>query len=90
VRAKVVKNKVAPPFHSAEFDILYDQGISKSNCILDMAVARNILQKSGTWFLYGQDKIGQGKENARRFLEENPKLLKELETKVRSEVSVAP
>jgi recombination protein RecA len=90
VRAKVVKNKVAPPFHSAEFDILYDQGISKSNCILDMAVARNILQKSGAWFLYGQDKIGQGKENARRFLEENPKLLKELETKVRAEVSVVP
>ncbi len=88
VRAKVVKNKVAPPFHKAEFDILYDQGISKSGCILDMAAERNILEKSGAWFIYGQDKIGQGKENARRFLEENPKLLKELETKVREQVSV--
>ena len=87
VRAKVVKNKVAPPFHKAEFDILYDQGISKSSCILDMAVERNILQKSGAWFIYGQDKIGQGKENTRRFLEESPKLLKELETKVRATVS---
>ncbi len=89
VRAKVVKNKVAPPFHKAEFDILYDRGISSTSCILDMAVERNILQKSGTWFVYGQDKIGQGRENARRFLDENPKLLKELETKVREETPAA-
>lgn len=83
VRAKVVKNKVAPPFHKAEFDILYDQGISRSGCILDMAAEQNILQKSGAWFLYGEDKLGQGKDNARRFLEENPKVLKELEKKVK-------
>ena len=89
VRAKVVKNKVAPPFHQAEFDILYDRGISSTGCILDMAVERNILQKSGVWFVYGQDKIGQGRENARRFLDENPKLLKELETKVREETPAA-
>ena len=88
VRAKVVKNKVAPPFRQAEFDILYDQGISKSSCILEVAVEHNILQKSGAWFIYGQDKIGQGKENARHFLEETPKLLKELETKIREKVSV--
>lgn len=83
VRAKVVKNKVAPPFHKAEFDIYYDQGISRSGCILDMAAEHNILQKSGAWFLYGEDKLGQGKDNARRFLEENPKVLKELEKKVK-------
>ncbi len=88
VRAKVVKNKVAPPFRKAEFDILFGQGISKSSCILDMAVEHNILQKSGTWFIYGQDKIGQGKENARNFLEGNPKVLKELENKVKEKVSV--
>jgi len=86
VRAKVVKNKVAPPFRKAEFDILYDQGISKSNCIIDMALEREILKKSGAWFIYGQQKLGQGKENTRRFLEENPKLLKELEVKVREQV----
>ena len=88
VRAKVVKNKVAPPFRKAEFDILYDQGISSSSCILEMAVEHNILQKSGAWFIYGQDKVGQGKENARRFLEENPKLLKALETKVKEKISL--
>jgi len=87
VRAKVVKNKVAPPFHKAEFDILYDQGISKTNCILDMAVEHNMLQKSGAWFIYGEDKIGQGRENARKFLEGNPKILKELETKVKEKIS---
>ncbi|MCQ9207971.1 MAG: recombinase RecA [Omnitrophica bacterium] len=87
VRAKVVKNKVAPPFRKAEFDILYDQGISKTNCILDMALEHNILQKSGAWFIYGKDKIGQGKENTRRYLEENLKLLKELESKVKEKVS---
>ena len=88
VRAKVVKNKVAPPFRKAEFDILYDQGISSSSCILEMAVEHNILQKSGAWFIYGQDKVGQGKENARRFLEENPKLLKELKAKVKEKISL--
>jgi recombination protein RecA len=88
VRAKVVKNKVAPPFRKAEFDILYDQGISSSSCILEMAAEHNILQKSGAWFIYGQDKVGQGKENARRFLEENPKLLKELEAKVKEKISL--
>lgn len=86
VRAKVVKNKVAPPFRKAEFDILYDQGISKANCIIDMAVEYEILKKSGAWIIYGQEKLGQGKENTRRFLEANPKILKELELKVRQQV----
>ncbi|MBU3933207.1 MAG: recombinase RecA [Candidatus Omnitrophica bacterium] len=89
VRAKVVKNKVAPPFHKAEFDIFFDRGISRSSCLLDMAVECNILQKSGAWFVYGQDKIGQGRENARHFLDENPKLLKELEARVREKTPAA-
>jgi recombination protein RecA len=87
VRAKVVKNKVAAPFHKAEFDIFYDRGICKSSSVLDMGVEHNILQKSGSWILYGQNKLGQGKENARRFLTENPKLFKELETKVREKIA---
>ncbi|MBN3038877.1 MAG: recombinase RecA [Candidatus Omnitrophica bacterium] len=88
VRAKVVKNKVAPPFRKAEFDIYYDQGISKTSCILDMALEHNIFQKSGAWFLYGEDKLGQGKDNARRFLEENPKVLKEVENKLKEKIVV--
>lgn len=89
VQAKVVKNKVAPPFRQAEFDIFYDQGISASGCIIDMAVEHEILQKSGAWFLYGQQKLGQGKENSRAFLDGNPELLKELEEKVMAKVTPA-
>jgi recombination protein RecA len=82
-KAKVVKNKVAPPFKEGEFDILYGEGISKAVCILDMAVDLNIINKSGAWFSYGENRIGQGRENARDFLKKDPNLLSEIERKVR-------
>jgi len=82
VRASIVKNKVAPPFRKAEFDIMYDEGISKSGSVLDMAETLGVLQKSGSWFIYGEEKIGQGKENARIYLKENPKVLSKLEKEV--------
>ncbi|HOJ77308.1 MAG TPA: recombinase RecA [Bacillota bacterium] len=82
-KAKVVKNKVAPPFKEAEFDIIYGEGISKIGCILDLAVDLNIINKSGAWFSYGDNRIGQGRENAKEFLSKDPKLLSEVERKVR-------
>lgn len=82
VKVKVVKNKVAPPFRKAEFEIIYGQGISKAGCVLDMAVEYDIVKKSGTWFSYGEDKIGQGKDKARTFLEENKDILAEIENLV--------
>jgi recombination protein RecA len=82
-KVKVVKNKVAPPFKEAEFDIIYGLGISKAGCILDMAVDLNIVAKSGAWFSYGENRIGQGRENAREFLLKDPKLMAEIEQKVR-------
>jgi len=82
-RVKVVKNKVAPPFKQAEFDILYGEGISKEGSILDVAAANDIIQKSGAWYSYGNTRLGQGRENARQYLKENPELAKEIETKVR-------
>jgi len=83
VRVKVVKSKVAPPFKQAEFDIMYDEGISRSSNILEVAEEAGIVQKQGTWISFGEDRIGQGKENARLYLKENPKLLDEIEKKVR-------
>ncbi len=82
-RAKVVKNKMAPPFRDAEFDIMYSLGISKEGDILDNAVNFNIIQKSGTWFSYGETRLGQGRENVKRFLKENPDMLEEVSAKVR-------
>ena len=82
-RVKVVKNKLAPPFKTAEFDIMYGQGISKSGCIVDMALALGIIKKSGAWFSYNDEKIGQGKENTKQTLEKNPDLMNEIETKVK-------
>ena len=83
VKVKVVKNKVAPPFKVAEFDILYGKGISKSAEIVDMAVTLGIVEKSGSWFSYDGAKIAQGKENAKKFFEDNDALMKELEEKIR-------
>ena len=79
VRAKVVKNKVAPPFRDAEFEILFDEGISKTGSLIDIAVAKGLIQKSGTWLSYENEKLGQGKEAARNFLKSNPKLVDKLE-----------
>ena len=83
VRAKVVKNKVAPPFRQAEFDLMYSEGISKEGCIVDMAVECGVAKKSGAWYTYGEERLGQGREAAKQTLLENPELRDELETKVR-------
>jgi len=82
-KIKVVKNKVAPPFRTAEVDIIYGEGISREGDILDLAVAENIVNKSGAWYAYNGDKIGQGRENAKLFLKEHPDLMEEVEQKVR-------
>ncbi|HIV16410.1 MAG TPA: recombinase RecA [Candidatus Alectryocaccobium stercorigallinarum] len=84
VKVKIVKNKVAPPFKEAEFDIMYGQGISRSGDIIDLAVGKDIIQKSGAWFAYKGDKIGQGRENAKLYLEENPDVMDEIEASVRT------
>ncbi|MBR6975507.1 MAG: recombinase RecA [Ottowia sp.] len=88
-RVKVVKNKVSPPFKSAEFDILYGQGISREGEIIDMGVTAKIIEKSGAWYSYNGEKIGQGRDNAREFLRENPQLAREIENKVRAALGVA-
>lgn len=82
-KVKVVKNKVAPPFREAEFDIMYGTGISKEGDVIDVAVDNGIIEKSGTWFSYGDERLGQGRENVKRFLLENPDMYKEIEMKVR-------
>ena len=83
VRAKIVKNKVAPPFRQAEFDLMYGEGISKEGCVLDMGVETGIVNKSGSWFNYGEERLGQGRDAAKRTLQENPDLRNEIENKVR-------
>ncbi|MGC2244580.1 MAG: recombinase RecA [Candidatus Aquilonibacter sp.] len=88
-RAKVVKNKVAPPFRQAEFDITYGRGISKMGSILDVALEQNIVGKSGSWYTYGEQRIGQGRENAKAFLEEHLDMAGEIETKIREALSGA-
>ncbi|MCE2926395.1 MAG: recombinase RecA [Rickettsiales bacterium] len=82
-RVKVVKNKVAPPFRQVEFDIMYGEGISKTGELIDLGVKSNIIEKSGSWFSYDSQRIGQGKENARQFLKDNPKIADEIEKKIR-------
>ena len=82
-RVKIVKNKVAPPFREAEFDIMYGEGISKIGNIFDIAVNLDIIEKSGSWFSYNGNRIGQGRENAKKYLQDNPKILEEVEKKVR-------
>src|SRR5512134_848461 len=87
-RAKVVKNKVAPPFRNADFDILYGEGISREGEIIELGVAHNIIEKSGAWYAYGKDRIGQGKDNAREYLKEHPEIAQEIESKIRAVLGV--
>jgi recombination protein RecA len=89
-KVKVVKNKVAPPFKTAEFDILYGEGISRQGEIVDLGVLHKIVDKSGAWYAYKGEKIGQGKDNSREFLRENPGLADEIENRIREAVGVAP
>jgi recombination protein RecA len=86
----VVKNKVAAPFRQAEFDIEYGQGISSEGCILDLGIEHNIVQKSGSFFSYGDDRLGQGRNNAKGFLRENPQVAKEIEHKIYEALGVDP
>lgn len=85
-RVKVVKNKIAPPFRQAEFDIMYNKGISRSGDIVDLGVTHDIIEKSGAWFAYGEGKIGQGREAAKTYFEENPKVMEEVAKKIRTAV----
>ena len=87
-RVKVVKNKVAPPFRQAEFDILYGEGISREGEVLELGVLHGVLEKSGAWYIYNGDRLGQGKDNSRDFLKENPALAKEIEGKIREKAGV--
>jgi recombination protein RecA len=87
-RVKVVKNKVAAPFKQAEFDILYGQGISREGSLIDLGVEHGVVRKSGAWYTYGADQLGQGKENARSFLRDNPELAGEIEVKIRQELGI--
>ena len=89
-RVRVVKNKVAPPFREAEFDIMYGVGINKAGEIVDLGVELDIVEKSGSWYSYGEERLGQGRDNACDFLRENPKMLAEIEQKVRQEVGLIP
>jgi recombination protein RecA len=89
-KIKIVKNKVAPPFKEAEFDIMFGKGISKTGDILDLATDENIIVKSGAWFSYNDEKIGQGRENVKNYLEERPEVLREVENKVREKYGFAP
>ena len=84
---KIVKNKVAPPFRIAEFDILYGEGVSKESELIDLGVKYNILDKSGAWYSYGKDRIGQGKDNSRIFMKDNPDIAMEIENKIKDFIS---
>ena len=89
-RIKVVKNKVAPPFKTAEFDIIYGEGISKESSVLDLAIANKIISKSGAWYYYGDMRMAQGRDNARLFLKDNSELCDEIEAKIRKVISALP
>ena len=89
-KVKVVKNKLSPPFREAEFDVIYGEGISKEGSVLDLAAEHNVVEKSGTWYTYKSERIGQGRENAKRYLKENPKVLVDLEAKVRDALGLRP
>ena len=87
-RVKIVKNKVAPPFREAEFDVLYGEGISREGDLLDLAVDRRIVDKTGTWFAYSGERLGQGRENVKQFLKDNPEIFKSIDEKVRKELGM--
>jgi recombination protein RecA len=87
-RVKVVKNKVAPPFREAEFDVMYGEGISRIGDLLDLAVDKRIIEKSGAWFAYSGERLGQGRENAKQFLKENPDICRTIEDRVRRELGM--
>jgi len=89
VRVKVVKNKVAPPFRKAEFDIMYGEGISKIGEIIDIGVEKDIIKKSGSWFSYGETRLGQGREAVKKILSDNPDLMEELETKIKAALAAS-
>ena len=86
IKAKVVKNKVAPPFQQVEFDMLHGEGISRESCILDLGVKQGLVEKSGSWYIYETNRIGQGSENARQYLKDNPAITQEIETKIREKM----
>lgn len=89
-RVRVVKNKVAPPFKTAEFDIIYGKGISKQGELIDLGVEHKILEKSGTWFSYKGERLGQGRENAKQFLRDNPDIAKNIEEEIREKLNLKP
>jgi recombination protein RecA len=89
-RVKIVKNKVAPPFREAEFDVMYGEGISREGDLIDQGVERNIIEKSGTWFSYGGERLGQGRENAKAFLKQNKEMAAGIEAKLRKEMGLPP
>ncbi len=89
-KVKVVKNKLSPPFREAEFDVIYGEGISREGSVLDIAVEQNVVEKSGTWYTYKGERVGQGRENAKRYLKDNPKTLADIEGKVRSALGLKP
>ncbi len=90
MKVRVVKNKVAPPFKIAEFDILFGEGISSEGCLLDVAAELDVVKKSGTWYSYGDEKLGQGRDKAREYLKENPQILSEIEIQVRNRLKPQP
>ena len=87
VKVKIVKNKVAPPFRQAEFDIMFGEGISKTGEIIDMGVEFGIVQKSGSWFSYDSNKLGQGRDSVKQLLLDNPEMAKEIEVKIRAKIA---
>jgi len=89
-KVKVVKNKIAPPFREVEFDIVYGRGISKEGEILDMGVEANLIEKSGTWYSYNGERLGQGRENAKNFLRDHPELISDIELKIRQACNLRP
>lgn len=89
-RVKVVKNKVAPPFREAQFDILYNEGISRLGDLVDTAVEHNVIAKSGSWFSYKEDRIGQGRDAVKKYLQENEKIAKEIEVETRKKLGLVP